>query len=154
MPRSSGTCTRCPLEINLTDNMEHDGSWICKVYLYKNYHFDSSFRRIGATRSQPLGPWAPQEPEDIPFATLNSKEGVPEVLKWAQLATLNPSKSPDRYKPGLNSSTPQTIQVKFSPNCVRLDVSHLLQNFHYRLIIAVRFAVLICRICLSTTFQV
>ena len=45
------------------------------------------------------------------------------MLRWAQLATLNPGNSHEMYKPGNNHMTLDTIQVKFSPNVVRIDIS-------------------------------
>ena len=44
------------------------------------------------------------------------------VLKLAQLATLNPGKNHERYLPG-KADPGSDIQVKFSPNVVRLDIS-------------------------------
>lgn len=99
VPRSSGTCTRCPLEINLSESSTD--AWSCKVllckkYMYKGTHGQAVTRGKGkpeaATRQRPLGPWILQDTEEIYFAAVASKEDVPNVLKLAQLATLNPSK--------------------------------------------------------------
>jgi len=93
------------------------------VYLFKKYIFEGA---IGAkaTNKRPLGPWTLQDPEDHHFATVRTKEAVGNVLHWAQLATLNPGKHPDLYKAGTNSNTSDDLQVKFSPNCVRVEVSY------------------------------
>lgn len=121
--RSLGTCTRCPLEINLTESVECKGIWVCKVWLHKKYmQID---KPPAGSRARPLGPWAPQEPEDFLFATIRSKEEVGEVLYWAQLATLNPGQAYEKYTPGANAYTPHTFTTKFSPNVVRLDVGIL-----------------------------
>ncbi|CAK48306.1 uncharacterized protein An11g02390 [Aspergillus niger] len=45
VPRSAGTCTRCPMEINLCDG-EPDQPWTCKVFLSRKYMFDAS-KKIG-----------------------------------------------------------------------------------------------------------
>ncbi|KAK2805714.1 hypothetical protein FQN51_009217 [Onygenales sp. PD_10] len=121
VPRSAGCCTRCPLEINLSDSESPDAPWSCRVYLLKKYMYDTTTRR---GRGKGLGPWIDQEPEIIPFATLTEKEQIQEALKWAQLATLNPSSSYEEYIPGQNEDTDGShFQVKFSPNVVRLDIS-------------------------------
>ncbi|KAL9100044.1 MAG: hypothetical protein Q9163_004537 [Psora crenata] len=131
VPRKAGTCTRCPLEINLAESPS--GNWVCKVSLFKKYLYEGNlgsaqpqFRGLakseGATRARPLGPWSVQDPEDFHFATITSKSDVPDVLYRAQLATLNPGSDYEKYMPG----KPAPIdyhQVKFSPNIVRLDIS-------------------------------
>lgn len=133
VPRSTGTCTRCPTEINLAQDASH--TWRCKVTIHKKYMYmgqlgtsKASGKNVakfeGATRARPLGPWMPQESDDYEFATITSASEVPNVLFLAQLAVLNPR---DRYEeyayvPGKARST-QEPQVKFSPNVVRLDIS-------------------------------
>lgn len=41
VPRSAGTCTRCPMEINLSHS-EPSQPWTCKVYISRKYMFDGS----------------------------------------------------------------------------------------------------------------
>jgi len=133
VPRSAGTCTRCPLEINLTEDTKSDGQWSCKVFLHKKYIYQgnlggtkslgkSTSKGEGATKAKPLGPWANSDGEDLPFAHITSKDDVVDALERAQLATLNPGSSYEKYKPG-NALSNRTHQVKFSPNIIRLDIS-------------------------------
>ncbi|KAL8860610.1 MAG: hypothetical protein Q9178_002963 [Gyalolechia marmorata] len=130
VPRSSGTCTRCPLEINLTPS-EPGTPWRATIYLQKRYLYEgkpiAGSRREGATKNRPLGPWVSQSlPENSLFFKTNNKSDIPEALHLAQLATLNPGSDPSRYLPsatGAKNSTSKHIQVMFSPNVVRLDVS-------------------------------
>lgn len=77
---------------------------------------------IGASAKHKLGPWAEQEVETHPFATIESKDHVGDAILWAQLATLNPGSPFERYMPHANMQTPRTHQVEFSPNVVRIDV--------------------------------
>lgn len=63
-----------------------------------------------------------QDGENLPFATVISKDHVASVLTLAQLATLNPSSPWEKYLPG-KPDPGDTMQVKFSPNVVRLDIS-------------------------------
>ncbi|EEH17402.1 hypothetical protein PABG_07398 [Paracoccidioides brasiliensis Pb03] len=122
VPRSAGCCTRCPLEINLADCDQPDPTWTCKIFLMKKYIYSSQVMKRGR-KGGGLGPWIEQDPEHIPFITLTDKAGVQEALKWAQLATLNPSTPYEEYIPGHNVGTDESTQVKFSPNVVRLDIS-------------------------------
>lgn len=121
---------QCPLEINLTESRTGD-PWKCEVSLFQKYTYERAFPsgnsyRSGieaATRARPLGAsWAPQDGETIPFATISSKDQVASVLKGAQLATLNPSSGYDKYLPG-KADPGNNLEVKFSPNVVRMDIS-------------------------------
>ena len=135
VPRSAGTCTRCPLEINLTEGTDEE--WSCKVSIHQKYMYTGQLgsskagknvgRIEGATRSRPLGPWMQQQDsEDFPFATITTASEVEHVLFLAQMAVLNPRENPMKYanargKPRL----PEVYQVKFSPNVIRLDICGL-----------------------------
>ena len=117
---------QCPLEINLSENSEINAEWLCKISLFKKYLYEplktgKHSKVEGATRARPLGPWIPQDSEDIHFTTINSKEEIANMLHLAQLATLNPGQTPEAYLPGNNSDS--HMQVKFSPNVIRLDIS-------------------------------
>ncbi|KAI9818928.1 MAG: hypothetical protein M1827_007749 [Pycnora praestabilis] len=142
VPRNVGTCTRCPLEINLREDGAVRSRWECKVSLRKKYIYDispnnaaaettsqltptkrSSVKATAQSRSRPLGPWVEQDTEEFHFCTLHSKEDVENALFWAQLATLNPGIPHHEYIPCTNMATSQTRQVDFSPNVVRLEIS-------------------------------
>lgn len=121
VPRSSGTCTRCPMEINLSESGTNV-PWTCKVWLSRDYNFGPNIKM--PTPKRKLGPWIEQDREDEHFMTLTDKAQVQETLKWAQLAILNPHRSSKDYIPGSNVDTdPTSTKVKFSPNIVRLDIS-------------------------------
>lgn len=131
VPRNVGTCTRCPLEINITECSGTGDPWTCEVSLFKKYFFEKTYSKANlgktaeerATRTRPLGAcWVLQEPENFPFATVSSKGQVASVLQLAQLATLNPSSPYEKYLPG-KADPGDSMQVKFSPNVVRLDIS-------------------------------
>ena len=130
VPRSASTCTRCPLEINLTETTGQQ--WSCDIFLHKKYVYQGSLGSTrppgrstakieGATKSRPLGPWVEQDSEDLHFASLTNKDRMVDALERAQLAILNPGSPYEKYKPG--SLLQREHQVKFSPNVVRLDIS-------------------------------
>ena len=123
VPRSAGTCTRCPMEINLTHS-DRGHAWICRVFISRRYMYDGSKKVQVPKKSQPLGPWIEQDPEDEEFATLFNKNQVQDTLKSAQLAILNPGRPSSDYAFGQNTRNDDSqYQVKFSPNVVRLDIS-------------------------------
>ncbi|KAJ5225604.1 hypothetical protein N7468_006829 [Penicillium chermesinum] len=124
VPRSTGTCTRCPMEINLSESDE-DEEWKCSIYLSTRYWYLPTMRARQRFPRKGLGPWTDcgsRQPDDL-FVTLTArdKHKVQDAIKWAQLATLNPGSDFNNYKPGKNADT--TTAVKFSPNVVRIDVS-------------------------------
>lgn len=122
VPRSAGTCTRCPMEINLS---ESDQPWKCEVTLSYSYTYSTKGGLRKITKSNKLGPWyETTEPQDVPFLTLHSKNQVQDAIKRAQLAILNPHKDPAEFLPSSSLNIDDaTTPVKFSPNVVRLDIS-------------------------------
>ncbi|KAL8948932.1 MAG: hypothetical protein Q9222_004919 [Ikaeria aurantiellina] len=133
VPRNVGTCTRCPLEINLTTDRNAGSVWECSIYLAKNYMYEGhqqllpfgksvSMKGEGATRSRPLGPWTQQFPESSLFFKTRQKDDVRQALHLAQMATLNPGSDPAKFFPG-KAAYDDRMQVKFSPNIVRVDIS-------------------------------
>ncbi|KAI9773011.1 MAG: hypothetical protein M1835_006215 [Candelina submexicana] len=136
VPRNTGTTTRCPIEINLSETSNGSPHWSCKVILHKKYVYSggqdvphsvqsqsTSVEPFGRMQNQALGPWLEYEPEDTLFAVIDKKDELESALFWAQLATLNPGNNPELYKPGCNENTSPSFQVKFSPNVVRLDIA-------------------------------
>lgn len=124
VPRSAGTCTRCPLEINLSES-EANHQWTCQISLCYNYMYDGQ-RKVKKLprKSQPLGPWIEQDQVKVDFITLTDRDKVQEALRCAQLAILNPKDDPETYKPGrIRDINAKDTQVKFSPNVIRLDIS-------------------------------
>jgi hypothetical protein len=93
VPRSAGTCTRCPLEINLSES-DSNQPWTCKTLLCRSYMFDGQKKIRKIPKTQHLGPWIPQDPEEEIFGVLNHKDLVQEALECAQLAILNPQDDP------------------------------------------------------------
>ena len=114
VPRASGTCTRCPIQINLTTDATQP--WSCILKLHKKFSF---FGRKGS-QNLSSSPWKEQvEPQDIWTSTVNSKADLEVLLERAQTATLNPSESPEKVMIG---TTPSKNQVAFSPNVIQLDI--------------------------------
>ena len=85
VPRYSGTCTRCPLEISLSETP--DQPWSCRISLRFKKQYD-------ANRAGSGDPWVsrPGEIAQVPFVQLRDKARVESALSRAQTAILNPSK--------------------------------------------------------------
>lgn len=105
VPRSSQTCTRCPMEVVLSS--ANPDNWHCKVSLRFD-HDETSEQRRGIFH----------------FAETTDKEEVTNILRRAQLAILNPSK-PFACFSGLSEKECQdhARDLKFSRNTVVLEIT-------------------------------
>ncbi|OJD36578.1 dynamin family protein [Diplodia corticola] len=127
VPRSSGTCTRCPMQITLTENKEVNARWRCDVSLRREFFYEASHITYPPSeKPPPFFPWQENDPpETMHFKTVFNKKDLQRVIKQAQLATLNPGSDPMTFVP-LQPSTDiggGQYQVEFSPNLVCLDIS-------------------------------
>ncbi|KAL7276404.1 hypothetical protein RUND412_000609 [Rhizina undulata] len=88
VPRYTGTCTRCPLEISLSESTNADDPWQCRISLRfkKRYAPDNQ----SETRSNP---WEDQPMEQVHFCDVTDKDQVEPVLVRAQRAVLSPGKN-------------------------------------------------------------
>ena len=117
VPRSTGTCTRCPLQVTLAASSTQD--WVCKITLQKKYSLYSS----AGTEPSPYGRWQPDhEVVEIPFTVVHNTADLEKALRSAQLATLNPGSSPQQYLTEENIDD-MPVQIGFSPNPIRLDIT-------------------------------
>ncbi|KAM3443812.1 hypothetical protein MY4824_000260 [Beauveria thailandica] len=131
LPRSEGTCTRCPLHISVSMNPQ----WSCRVGLRKEYTYsppsDRDILESDVTAKDPFFPWRQKASTEImEFKTMKDNSEIEEVLRWAQIAILNDDKNPALFVPGsgsIASSTPIHLEAertlaKFSPNVVALEI--------------------------------
>lgn len=131
LPRSEGTCTRCPLHIRVSRN--NDSS--CRVWLRREYENrppkDHLILERDVTDQDPFFPWRKlRSAVTLEFKTMRDHSELEEVLRWAQIAILNDDKSHQLYVPGEGSiatNTPvseaaEQVSAKFSPNVVALEI--------------------------------
>lgn len=105
VPRDSGTCTRCPMEVRLQHSTN---SWRCQVSL--RFESDASGRALTNIKEIPFGP------------ALTDPNKVEDTLKRAQLAVLNPGVSdPTKFLDGLPGDVES--QLEFSTNIVCVDIA-------------------------------
>lgn len=132
LPRSDGTCTRCPLHIRVSRNTD----WSCRVSLAKEYRYmpPENGRPItenDVTDQDPFFPWKKLASSHIlEFKTVHDKSQIEEVLRWAQIAILSDDKPHDLFIPGSGATARGTeidraaeeTWAKFSPNVVSLEI--------------------------------
>lgn len=131
LPRSEGTCTRCPLHIRVSMNPE----WSCRVWLRKEYTYappsDGCIQETDVTSADPFFPWKKRAASDIQeFKTMHDNTEIEEVLRWAQVAILNDDQNPALFVPGSGSiactmpisEAAEATSAKFSPNIVALEI--------------------------------
>jgi GTPase SAR1 family protein len=133
LPRSDGACTRCVTHIRVSPHAE----WSCRVSLRKSYAYEEPEYNISpddVTTSNPFPPWTPIPQQIQDFQTIQDPAEIEEVLKWAQIAILNPNSPAAHYIPGSGhvATQPDGLRiamdaieasaVKFSPNVIALEI--------------------------------
>ncbi|KAJ9083772.1 hypothetical protein DSO57_1031396 [Entomophthora muscae] len=82
LPRSDGTCTRCPMELRLSEGKEED--WECSISL--QFQNDKYGKRLS-------------KPKEYEFKTgIRNKNDVENAVRCAQKAILNPNNDSSAYK--------------------------------------------------------
>ncbi|KAI8629031.1 P-loop containing nucleoside triphosphate hydrolase protein [Xylariaceae sp. FL1651] len=135
LPTSSGICTRCPFLIRTSSSK--DTHWSCTVSLQQEYDYhppsNHPIRQSDVTKKNPFPPWVPKPMAETKiFKTVYEQDSISidDVLQWAQIATLNPSQSPQLFVPGEGSYAQETsieaakvaTEARFSPNIISLEL--------------------------------
>ncbi|KAH6843336.1 P-loop containing nucleoside triphosphate hydrolase protein [Chaetomium sp. MPI-CAGE-AT-0009] len=142
LPRSSGTCTRCPIHIRVSRADE----WSCRVFLKQDYDFcppNHPLTERDVTGNNKFPPWTKLDPSHQArreFKTVRDQfdsEEIETVLRCAQAAILNPSTHYQFFIPKLKGEAPdntreqhleqvkkkeERAEAQFSPNTVALEV--------------------------------
>ncbi|KAL1836814.1 hypothetical protein VTJ49DRAFT_4615 [Mycothermus thermophilus] len=142
LPRSSGTCTRCPIHIRVSRADE----WSCRVFLKQDYDFRPPNRPLtkrDVTNSNKFPPWVKLDPSRQArreFKTVRDQhdaEEIETVLRCAQAAILNPTTPYQVFIPKLKgeaaestrqqhldlvSKKEERAEAQFSPNTVALEL--------------------------------
>ncbi|ORY61803.1 P-loop containing nucleoside triphosphate hydrolase protein [Pseudomassariella vexata] len=136
LPRSGGVCTRCPIHIRLSSSRNNDpNGWSCTVSLQQEYDYkppeSGRIKKSDVTKQHPFAPWI-QKSHRIAsvFKTIYDKADIEEVLRWAQVAILNPSRSFELFVPEEGAYAKETsladavqeTEAQFSPNIVALEI--------------------------------
>ncbi|KAI1847520.1 hypothetical protein JX265_000770 [Neoarthrinium moseri] len=130
LPRSGGVCTRCPIHIRLS----RDNRWSCTVSLQIDYDYQprGPVRRSDVTRNNPFPPWVKKPRVVKHFKSIDFDERLhtEEVLRWAQVAILNPNHASSIFVPGEGAYARDNVlqaaadatEAQFSPNIVALEM--------------------------------
>lgn len=112
LPRSEGTCTRCPFLITTTASKTSE-NWVCKISLHLRYEYLT-------TSKQPR--WEDTGAQNaVEFAVVTDKSLLDHALRLAQLAILNPQmKSSDIL---MANNLEIGNKISFSPNIISLEVA-------------------------------
>jgi GTP-binding protein EngB required for normal cell division len=127
LPKQMGMCTRCPANIKTAPS----DTWSCTVSLHEYYNFSNDARRA-PTKSNLFPPWRENEDQGLTirhFKTVSDKSELEEVLRWAQIALLNPSQDYHAFIPGIGTVAQNGLnmghkhEADFSPNIVAIEIS-------------------------------
>ncbi|KAK9765630.1 hypothetical protein K7432_005864 [Basidiobolus ranarum] len=102
LPRSDGTCTRCPMEVRLSTS---SSSWECVVSLRKEY--DTNGKIL-------------DRPQEKYFGSVKAKKDVGLLVIRAQRALLNPERATDFFACVNLDDSPDDLQ--FTKNVVVLHI--------------------------------
>ena len=114
LPRSDGTCTRCPFQITTTA-CKPGFKWSCKISLQCKFQHTPGEGKFGWTTTGAL--------TKTEFIQLEDKSLLEHYLRLAQTAILNPSVDPAEILKANEPGSFLTNQLAFSPNVVALEVA-------------------------------
>ncbi|KAF3037123.1 hypothetical protein E8E12_007575 [Didymella heteroderae] len=120
-PRDTGTCTRCPLFIELQPAADANSSWRAEIQLLRLYDLLTDPRHRGMDTEFPG--WIPAAvPGKTAFAQVNNPDDLESYIRCAQRATLSPLEDPQAFlDPSFDDR--DIHRTLFSPNIVCITVS-------------------------------
>ncbi|KAF7197185.1 Interferon-induced GTP-binding protein Mx [Pseudocercospora fuligena] len=120
LPRSEGTCTKCPFQITTTAQQDHADSWKCTVSILRKYTYGTHY--VAGMHGAEFNRWrADADTTSLLFAVIHDKAELESTLRRAQLAVLNPDKDFNIFKdPAVAAPIKDT--VGFSPNVISLKI--------------------------------
>ena len=128
VPRADGCCTRCPMEVNLTNISNTGGRWKCRVLLMIKYAHTEKKTKKASNTDLPgwMGPWQEQPQKELMFAETYDKDEVEILISNAQMAILNPKVAHTTFvtttRLAVGERSRPSEQEKFSPNVIRLEI--------------------------------
>jgi Dynamin family/Dynamin central region len=122
VPRGAGTCTRCPLEINLLNS---PGPWSAEVKLHRKWERNTSGPRANADGE--FSGWSESQVSGslVHFCNVSNRHELEHAIRLAQLANLNPTDDPKRFlamTPAKAEAQSSIAQLQFSPNPVVVEI--------------------------------
>jgi hypothetical protein len=121
-PRSTGTCTRCPLFIKLESPSDPTvGGWTAHVSLRRSFTYDAMKGRGSARR---FPGWVQvQEPTTVDFMSTDDPGQLEQIIVRAQLATTHPFVEYEKFRQPDISHLKDEHSCSFSPNVICISIS-------------------------------
>jgi len=121
-------CTQCPTNIKTSSGDD----WKCKVSLQEQYTFIPGEHQWNDGQEFPN--WLPKDGmKTNHFETIEDESDMEEVLKWAQIALLNPSQDYESFAPSSEEHYKQRQirennpaykeEARFSPNVILVEIT-------------------------------
>ncbi|KAF2269616.1 hypothetical protein CC78DRAFT_236102 [Lojkania enalia] len=120
-PRSTDTCTRCPLFIKMESTENPGSKWHARVYIRTGFSLD---RNAGKGSKKGFTGWKELEtPSESEFSSTSSPEELEEMIARAQLAVLSDVKDMKLFLDGKLEDLYPQCEAEFSPNLVCISIS-------------------------------
>jgi len=128
LPTGDSMCTKCPTNIK---TLKAD-SWSCKISLQNQYKPTSRSNMTNEVSEFPGWQERKDKIETHHFTTIYQQSELEQVLKWAQIALLNPSQDYTSFIPGsdgfdeeerIRQDPDHKEKVRFSPNVILVEIS-------------------------------
>jgi hypothetical protein len=120
-PRETGTCTRCPLMIDLQPSDNPQAEWNAEIYLQQRYHWDPQAK---SDVNNKFPDWIQNStPETKAFTQTNDPNQLEWLIKRAQQATLSPAQDPQSFLDISFDFDSSMHRCLFSPNVVGIRIT-------------------------------
>ncbi|KAH8722930.1 P-loop containing nucleoside triphosphate hydrolase protein [Phaeosphaeriaceae sp. PMI808] len=124
-PRSTGTCTRCPLFIKLEAPSEPDATWVAHVTLRRGFAYDGKVGKVGKSHERRFPGWTPlPQPTTVEFATTQNPNELEQIIARAQLAIISPLVDHTEFLKTTLPNLDNWHRCGFSPNIVSIFISN------------------------------
>ncbi|CAN9127666.1 unnamed protein product [Alternaria alternata] len=121
-PRSTDTCTRCPLFIKLEPSENACAGWSATISLRRSFGYDS---KRGRGHEGRFPGWVQlPKPSDTHFASTEDPRQIEELIARAQTAIINPMMDYKEFLRAPIGTLGDYHSCEFSPNVVVIAISH------------------------------
>ncbi|CAE7212875.1 hypothetical protein CFE70_009609 [Pyrenophora teres f. teres 0-1] len=121
-PRSTDTCTRCPLFIKLEPSENLRAAWGATVSLRREYSFDVNTSRDNERRFP--GWIQTDQPSVVHFAETDDPNELERIIARAQMAAISPLTDYREFLRPTLAGLGEQYRCEFSPNIVCISITH------------------------------